>query len=264
MKTSIFSLLTVLSFAMIGGCLYSGDGTQGLPCNTDTECGGTQVCIEHICGGPAAAETGVTTGIGSADATDHGSDGSSGDAPVGDEDSDVRTECEPSETQCLEGEVLRVCTEDGKLSTRDCEGWCGRGTAYNGCHETPAGEELCWCLNQPAECTDEGSVHCEGTNIIECSDGLEIAHDCDSVCIDAGYSGADSCALSDGQPTCFCLDGGCTDGARRCVDDDTAQECAGGSWQTYDCADANCPAGTYSRGCTYIPGDTESCGCWDL
>lgn len=100
------------------GRLYTGDGTLGLPCNTDTECGGTQLCIEYVCGG----------------------------------------------------------------------------------------------------------------NILACTEGFWEPIDCDTACLDAGYLGADSCGVGDGgQPTCFCNAATCTEGARRCVDGDTAQECIGGS-----------------------------------
>src|SRR6187431_1994965 len=107
--------------ATLCGCLFSGEGTQGLPCNTDTECGGTQECIEHVCGGPQVDESALS--IGSSEAS-----GSTGDdAPVTTNDEDeLRTQCDASETQCLDENTLRQCTDDGKLSTRDCNGWCGQ------------------------------------------------------------------------------------------------------------------------------------------
>jgi hypothetical protein len=253
MKSSIFGVVLFAS-----GCLYTGDRTLGLPCNTDTECGGTQLCVEHVCGGPAEPATTSTS-----DASGDGSSGAA-DSSASADDDDVRTQCEPSETQCLDDDVLRLCAEDGKLYTAACTGWCGQGTAHNGCQTTPGGQETCFCLNPKAECDTEGVYECDGGNILSCTGGFWEPLDCDSVCVDAGYLGADSCGPSDnGSATCFCNSVGCTEGARRCVDGDTAQDCVGGVWEAYDCDEVTCPEGTYSRGCTYIDGETESCGCWE-
>jgi len=261
MKTHILVGVIVIA-SSTAGCLYSGDGTLGLPCNADTECGGTQLCIERVCGGPIAADTGATS------TTDAGGGGTSGatdsqSSPSGDDD-DVRTQCEPSETQCLGDDVLRLCTDEGKLSTAACTGWCGQGAEHNGCQRTPSGVDTCFCLNSNAPCDTEGVAQCDGGNIVQCTDGFWEPFDCDTVCLDGGFTGADSCGAGDsGQPTCFCYESGCTEGARRCVDGDTAQECIGGAWETYGCDEVTCSAGTYSRGCTYIAGETESCGCWE-
>ena len=82
MKTATLGFL----LAALGGCLFSGEGTQGLPCNTDTECGGTQKCIEHVCGGPSALATDASIGASSDES------GSSDEAPMETNDDDeVRT-----------------------------------------------------------------------------------------------------------------------------------------------------------------------------
>jgi hypothetical protein len=256
MKVFIHSLGFVA--AVLGGCLFSGEGTQGLPCNTDTECGGTQKCIEHVCGGPVAIATDVS--IGSSD-----SSGSSDDAPMTTEDDEVRTQCDASETQCLDGNTLRLCTDDGKLSTRDCNGWCGQGTEHNGCQTDPGGNDTCYCLNPVQECSfAQGDYTCDGGLLLDCVDGLTVPMDCDAVCVDAGYpGGAESCGPGESSDTCFCVNT-CIEGAMRCIDGDTAAQCSGGSWTTYGCDEIECPAGSYSRGCTYFAGDTEACGCWEL
>lgn len=255
-KTTTFSLLLSLTTF---GCLYTGDETLGLPCNTDTECGGTQLCIERVCGGPTMLGT---------DGTGISSEGSSDDtSPWGDEqsgdDDEVRTECLASETECLDGNVLRLCNE-GKLETRACDGWCGQASDHNGCGTNPAGVDECQCLNPKATCDDEGAARCDGNNVVVCTDGFEEPYDCDTICLDAGYGGVDSCGSNDvGDPTCYCSDT-CIDGAVRCVDDGTAQECWNGTWQSpYDCVDGMCPEGSYSHGCTYFAGDTAACGCWE-
>ena len=256
---SIFSSLLALT---LGGCLFGGDGTQGLPCNTDTECGGTQKCIEFVCGGPEEVATGVALTSGSSEASS-GAD----EAPMTTDDDDVRTQCEPSETECLDGDTLRECT-DGKLSTRDCNGWCGQGAAHNGCQTAPDGDDECFCLNPTEPCTTEGEYQCDGDNYTHCVEGFADPVDCDTQCISDGYAaGVDYCGLNEiGDVTCWCFGEGssCEDGASRCLDSETSQECWGGQWQNYDCAAIECPAGTYSRGCTYFAGDTEGCGCWPL
>jgi len=261
MKTPIWSFGFLV--AAIGGCLFSGDGTQGLPCNTDTECGGTQTCIEQVCGGPTAVATDVSITVGSSEES-----GSSGDeAPMTTNDDDVRTQCEASETECLDDSTLRQCTDDGKLSTMDCNGWCGQGAAHNGCQQAPDGSDTCFCLNPPQPCTEEGDYECDGDNYTRCVDGLAMPYDCDDICVGDGFpAGAESCGLNaQGYVTCFCFEGStCEDGATRCVDDSSAASCYGGSWETSDCSEIECPAGSYSRGCTYFPGDTEGCGCWEL
>lgn len=247
-----------LSTLATSGCLYTGEGTLGLPCNTDSECGGTQLCIEYVCGGPviATGSTGIATGDSSGTVGDEAQ--SSGD------DDEVRTECLPSETECVGDGVLRECA-DGKLETFGCEAHCGRASDHNGCNTNPAGTDECYCLNPKAACNDEGALRCDGNNIVECSNGFEEPYDCDTVCLDAGYAGADSCGTGDsGEPTCFCSSSACTHGASRCVDDHRAQDCIDGVWQSiYDCDEGLCPEGTYSRGCTYFAGDTTACGCWE-
>jgi hypothetical protein len=246
--------------AVLGGCLFSGEGTEGLPCNTDTECGGTQKCIEYVCGGPQVVPSALSSGS----SDDSGSSGD--DDPSTNDDDDVRTECEASETQCLDDNTLRKCMEDGKLATRDCNAWCLQGVAHNGCQTDPGGIDTCFCLNPVEKCTrDPGAYVCDGGLLLDCVDGLTKPLDCDHICYEAGYSGgAESCGPGDsGSDTCFCTDT-CTQGAMRCVDGDTAAQCDAGSWTTYDCDEIECPAGTYSRGCTHFSGDTEACGCWEF
>lgn len=243
------------------GCLYSGEGTLGLPCNTDTECGGTQLCIEHVCGGPAEAGS-DSSGIG-ASSDGSGEDTVASNAEQSGDDDEVRTECLASETECVDSSALRECV-DGKLETFACEAHCYEGTEHNGCHTNPGGVDECWCLNPATPCETEGAVKCDGPNILECNGGFNQPFDCDTICLDAGYGGVDYCGSNDnGEPTCFCFDSGCTEGASRCIDEDTAQDCWNGEWQTsYNC-DTVCPEGTYARGCTYFAGETTGCGCWE-
>ncbi len=257
--------LLLPAFALVvPACLYDGDGTRGLPCNTDLECGGDQLCVDHVCGGPAAAGT---TGEGGSDGDASSSGNDAATLPGGD-DEDVRTMCEPSETQCVGDNTLRECGADGKLSTTDCEGVCGYGSRARGCHTLPSGTDGCYCLNAWEQCTEaqEGQAQCDGNNIRECNAGLWIAADCDSICVDAGYAGgSDHCATGDsGGPTCFCITNAsdCLDGAVYCNDADSQRYCSGGSWYVDECQ-SSCENSGYdlSPGCMYFPGDTEACGC---
>lgn len=242
---------------LAAGCLYTGDGTSGLPCNTDVECGGTQRCVARICGGAQGTDSVASTAA-------PGEDSSSSVDPDPTSADEVRTACEASETECVQDDVLRLCTDDGKLATRGCSGWCGEASPHNGCQRTPAGDATCFCLNARAPCDEPGALQCDGDNILQCEGEFWQPYDCDTVCIEGGFAGgAESCGVADdGALTCFCIEYGCEAGAARCTSADRMEVCVDGAWQRYACDELECPAGTYSRGCTYFPGDTESCGCW--
>lgn len=255
MNDRIFLLVPLV----MGGCLYSGDGTRGLPCNTDVECGGRQLCIARVCGGPEQAAN--ETGSGESE------DGSSSDGegvPGSGDDEPTRDACDPSENACLDGDVLRVCTSEGKLETRGCAGWCGEASPSLGCFEGSDGP-ACGCEFERERCTPgEDTRACLGNNLVNCEDGFWNPGDCDSICVEAGYAGSDgTCGVGQaGSPVCFCADA-CSEGAMRCVDDDTAAWCSGGSWFEYDCTDACIESGyTFSTGCYFFyDSNTESCAC---
>jgi hypothetical protein len=239
----------------LAACLYTGNGTEGLPCRTDAECGGAQTCIAQVCGGPS------TSSEGSSGESDSGSESSSD----GGSDEGIRDMCGPADTQCLDGNVLQLCTEDGKLSTRECAGWCGQASPSNGCFTQPEGGDTCYCEDERAPCSaaQEYDYECHDNNLRQCDGAFWTPLDCDSICVDAGYVGADSCGPTEtGSGTCFC-NTSCVEGSLRCVDGNTAAQCNGGTWTNYDCNDLCVENGkTFSPGCDFFyDADTESCGC---
>lgn len=236
------------------GCLYTGDQTMGLPCNTDLECGGAQVCIEHVCGGPQGSS---------------GSEGSSGDSssdgttlPASDDDS-VKESCTPDDSMCLDNDVLRLCDEDGKLSTIGCAGRCGEASRSLGCFAQAPDGPTCYCEDARDTCSTEGELEClDGHDLSQCTDGWKQPLDCDRVCADAGYSGADNCGAGEGNDVCFC-NTTCVESSIRCVDDHTAAQCFSGAWETYDCNDLCVQNGySFSVGCIFFyDGSGDSCSC---
>lgn len=170
------------------GCLYDGEGTAGLPCNVDADCSAQQ-CVDHICGGEAAA---VESGFVDSDG-DSGSGSDDDDAPTAQEFEDA---CQAGTQACVGSNAISVCSDDGQLRSFACEASCGMGNAVQGgCQTDPRdGVDYCWCesTNGPPNST------C-GT---PCSSDFECA-------------GHERCfAFSDGSQTCgpsacqSCFDGG--------------------------------------------------------
>lgn len=240
--------------ATMTGCLYSGEGTEGLPCNADTECGGTQRCIERVCGGPRAAGS-ESGGSGSSEGS-----GSAGD---GSDDEAVAAGCTPSDDVCLPDDVLRKC-HDGKLETQGCEGICGEARPMYECGASPDdGSPICLCRNERDACegTAAQTLRCGDSNtLLECDGKFWIPLDCDQVCVEAGYAGADACGPGDASDTCFC-GSSCTEDAARCVGDDDVAYCWNGAWSQFGC-DEVCESNGYSRavGCDYFA-DSGDAGC---
>ncbi len=235
------------------GCFFDGAQTEGMPCNNDGECGVGIDCIERVCGGPRiAADTDTET------ETETDTDAVEEESSAAMDDDAVRDYCVPEDTMCLDSNTLRYCSEDGKLTTYGCPGVCGESVETIGCVFHPgANSDVCLCTFDIVSCTSEGSYVCSGTGQGQCIDGRLRHDDCDDVCIEAGYAGADYC---DGG-TCYCSYT-CSDGAQRCIDGNTWAGCWGGSWQYQSC-DQICRDNGYttSYGCHFYPGDDSGCMC---
>jgi len=120
--------------ALLGlpGCLYDGEGTRGLPCNVDADCGAQQ-CVERICGGPDA-------GSGDESAGESGSE--TGEPPT---PQSFDEPCTPGDRRCLGNNTLEFCDDNAKLSTFRCEAACGMGVATLGCGPGNEGLDVCFC-----------------------------------------------------------------------------------------------------------------------
>src|SRR5690606_5675957 len=103
------SRMTSLLTVALAACLFDGEGTKGLPCNVDADCG-AQRCVEGTCGGADAA----TTGTG-----EESGEESTGE-PV--DEQQLPEPCEDGHMACLGSNAMEIC-EDGKLHQFQCEWW---------------------------------------------------------------------------------------------------------------------------------------------
>ena len=140
MRLTITAALTSM---LLSACLYDGEGTAGLPCNVDDDCG-AQACIDQICGGASALTA-------AGDDEDE-----SGEDESGEDESDERPTpqelpepCEDGHQACIGSGAMEVC-DNGKLISFECEWWCGMDSApQGGCQADPRdGVESCWCESQ--------------------------------------------------------------------------------------------------------------------
>jgi hypothetical protein len=247
---------TIVTLAICGsGCLFNGAETEGLPCINDNDCANGYACIERICGGPML----VGTSEGASESSDSGGEDTA--EPVEDENDDAREECVPSDTECLDDDVVRLCLDDGKLQTLGCPGACGEAARSLGCH-AGAEDEGCWCDFERAPCSSEGALDCLSNGQLGiCEGGWWERNDCDDVCVQAGYGGSTSCGPGDGNDVCFC-DSACTEGAQRCVNDNDLAGCWGGSWQIDTCGQICADNGyTGTLGCLEYPDQDSGCAC---
>jgi len=247
----------IILAAAASGCLFNGAETEGLPCNINADCANGLHCVEWVCGGPRLE---ATTEGGSDESDSSGDDESS--TPAQDDDMDgAREECVPEDTRCIDDDTVRQCTDDGKLQTIGCPGWCGEATPTIGCRDAGAGEQ-CYCTFERQPCSSEGALDCaSGNQMAVCEAGWWEVYDCDVICKDAGYEGSSSCGPGDANDVCFC-EASCTEAAQRCVNDHEIAGCWSGTWYPESCAQI-CADNGYagSLGCFTFPGDDSGCAC---
>ncbi len=256
--TRIATSLLPLSM-VLGGCLFTGEDTRGLPCNVDEECGAGLLCIERVCGGPVEVGLTDTDTEGSMSGVEE-----SGDPDGGEVDGGPQPDlCTANE--CKDADTIRLCLDDGKVSTIGCQGLCGPNADSLGCTFSPeSGEDSCFCDFERSSCSNEGAQGCFGqSGLAVCQGGTWNIYDCDTVCIDAGYAGAAACGPGNGgADVCLC-DNVCTHGAARCTGGKKLSYCIDGSWQQFGC-DELCKDSGFSKGLACIffpdPGD-DSCAC---
>lgn len=151
------SRMTSLLTVALAACLFDGEGTKGLPCNVDADCG-AQRCVEGTCGGADAA----TTGTG-----EESGEESTGE-PV--DEQQLPEPCEDGHMACLGSNAMEIC-EDGKLHQFQCEWWCGMGNAVEGgCQADPRdGHEECWCASSGGPPSGTCENTCSSSS--DCSSG---------------------------------------------------------------------------------------------
>ena len=180
--------IAIAALAAVSGCLYTGEGTQGLPCNLDADCG-AQSCIENVCGGPASDESGGSEESGSGGSED-------ADLPTPQEFPEA---CEPGSQQCTGSNSIEICNDEGQLLHLWCEAVCGMGNPVDtGCLEDSwEGQDTCWCASS------------NGTPSATCGGSCSTNSDCEGgeACID--FASGRACG-----PTqcygCFDNDQGCS------------------------------------------------------
>lgn len=168
MDTRIIQLAFLISAC---GCLYTGEGTEGLPCNTRDDCD-AQACIDGACGGLALDTDAATDGDTDTDGEFSGEDDESTAAEVPPPTEQMLpTACAAGFQECIGSNAISVCTDDGKLRSFACEAACGpEDSVLGGCQTSPLdGNDYCYCASTggPPSGTCRGA--CSGD--FDCSAG---------------------------------------------------------------------------------------------
>jgi hypothetical protein len=192
----------------LGACFDGEDLTEGLPCVQNSNCGGSQLCINGFCGGEEIQQGGDP--------------------------------CEVGGNVCVDGNTLGVCNlSDMSTMEVSCDASCeGSGFSTSlGCRSSTGSKHQCYCDQASAQCTE---TLCSGNVLLECNGGDIDVTDCREMCQASGQTG--SCQ-QDGTTlvfSCVCAPGTCYDGDTFCQDDNTEIRCVGGVWQPQACSDASC------------------------
>lgn len=156
------TMMILIASALLPACLYNGEGTAGLPCNEDADCG-AQACIDQICGGASALAAGVEDESGE----DESGEDESDEGPTPQE---LPEPCEEGHQACLGSNAMEIC-DGGKLISFECEWWCGMDNPpQDGCQADPRdGVESCWCASQGGAPSGTCGDYC--TTNSDCSSG---------------------------------------------------------------------------------------------
>lgn len=152
--------ISVTLLAQVTGCLYDDEATGGLPCNVDADCDALH-CIEGLCGGPS-------DGFESDSNASDESGNEDGDRPPAQE---PPQQCTPGTQECIASNVIQICSDDRKLSTWECEAYCGMDDRVDGgCQTNPHdGLDRCWCESTGGPPSTTCQQHC--SNHSDCSLG---------------------------------------------------------------------------------------------
>ncbi len=182
-------MLILATLGLFAGCLYDGEGTEGLPCFVDDDCAALS-CIEGFCGGMVGS-----TGLD--EDTDDADEESGGMGELDEPTPQSPPEpCTPETQSCAGSNALSYCTDDAKLVTTRCEGICGQGDPVaGGCQPSPLdGVDYCWCesVGTPSDtCGDacSGDWDCDaGESCFSLTSGSRCAPSTCQGCFDSGQS----------------------------------------------------------------------------
>jgi len=183
-------------------------------------------------------------------------------------------DCSAGATDCWDSSTLLTCDDGCFWTGYDCDDLCAASgwDSSSGCgYDFSAGEDTCFCEDDPSCDCSSGETYCSSTySISSCDDGCYWSvYDCDDVCVDAGWDHSSGCGWdsSSGEDTCFCEMNpmcDCTSGDLECWDSTSIASCDDGCyWSVYDCDDVCIDSGwSTSTGCGWdsSSGD-DACFC---
>lgn len=183
-STIICSLFALAS----AGCLYTGEGTEGLPCNTRSDCG-AQSCIDGFCGG-APLDTDTDTDAAADTEYEEPGDESSSSGQAPPTEQMLPTACTPGLQECVGSNAISICTDDGKLRSFGCEAVCGPDdTVLGGCQPNPLdGIDYCYCASSGGP--PSGTCRSACSSDFDCSPGEDcLSTTSGSVCLPSECGG---------------------------------------------------------------------------
>lgn len=181
------------------------------------------------------------------------------------------TPCVPEDpSECIADDAMTICI-DGTVKEVACADWCGELLSSLGCgvgQETGGDTEgsdldACRCGVPTEPCDPQMPYVCSSEGQLRfCESDVSFAHDCDEVCILAGYDGATHCGPGEGQDVCFC-EISCVQDSMRCDSPHDLATCDAGMWTIRSCADVCGERGfAHAVGCFAAPEQDSDCACF--